>query len=64
VSQSDISEVTQLHSGSISRCLTGKRGNYDQYFEESNGLYRLNSDGFSWIVSEIYRELKHTIEIE
>lgn len=55
--QPQISAETALHSGSVSRILTGSRGNYAQYFDEHEKKYRLNDQGFRWVIDEVIPEL-------
>ena len=53
ITQTEISLETDLHSGSVSRILTGARGDYSNYFESANGAWRLSDEGVYWMVDKV-----------
>jgi len=55
--QKEIAGETALHSGSVSRILSGKRGHYDRYIEKKDKTYRLNRQGIEWVACMLVPEL-------
>jgi hypothetical protein len=60
--QQDIIAETSLHSGSVSRNLSGARGDIMKFVEEQGKSYRLNGEGFRWIRQVLLPELEKEIE--
>lgn len=56
--QQEIITETGLHSGSVSRILTGKRGNFAKFIVEQDKSYRLNDEGFQWVRQILLPELE------
>jgi len=50
--QAEISLETGLHSGSVSRILTGARGDYGKYFESDGSAWRLSDEGAYWMAQK------------
>lgn len=56
--QQDIIADTDLHSGSVSRILTGKRGDFAKFIVKHGESYGLNIQGLRWIKEKLLPELK------
>jgi hypothetical protein len=48
-----ITSELQIHSGRVSRVLTGSRGDYARYFRKGKDGYKLNQDGMRWMLEEV-----------
>ena len=61
ITQQDIATITKLHSGSISRTLGGKRGDFSKFIEEYHKTYKLNETGFQWVKEKLLLELSKEV---
>ena len=57
-----ITNEVQIHSGRVSRVLTGSRGDFAKYFRKSDKGYSLNKEGLEWFFNTILPALD-TIEL-
>jgi hypothetical protein len=48
-----ITSELQIHSGRVSRVLTGSRGDYARYFRKGKDGYKLNQEGMRWMLEEV-----------
>ncbi|MHA2322404.1 MAG: hypothetical protein ACXACG_12200 [Candidatus Thorarchaeota archaeon] len=60
--QKEIVEETNLHSGSVSRILTGGRGGFAKYFLEINNEWTLSNDGIYWILDDVIPSVLASLE--
>jgi hypothetical protein len=58
----NITNEIQIHSGRVSRVLTGSRGDFAKYFRKSAKGYSLNKEGLDWFFNTILPALE-TIEL-
>jgi hypothetical protein len=55
--QSEICEETELRSGSVSRILTGGRGDYVEFFIKINNEWALSDEGVYWVIDKVIPEV-------
>ncbi len=60
--QKEIAKEANLDSGSVSRILTGKRGNFAKYFLKITGEWTLSDDGIYWILDEMIPSVLASLE--
>jgi hypothetical protein len=53
LTQGEISHETDLHSGSVSRILTGARGEYTSYFENHGNTWQFSDEGVYWMIEKV-----------
>lgn len=58
----EITKEVQIHSGRVSRVLTGSRGDFAKFFRKSDKGYSLNKEGLNWFLNVILPALD-TIEL-
>jgi hypothetical protein len=61
--QKEIADEANLGSGSVSRILTGGRGDFDKYFLKSGTEWTLSNEGIYWILDEVIPSVLASLEV-